>query len=62
MILTNVLNLPQALVDAVTLEKHNAEGEISATTLIKGVKEYLLKRFLSKKFVSYSQMLFLAFF
>ncbi len=40
--LTNVLNLPQALVDAVTLEKHNAEGEISATTLIKGVKEYLL--------------------
>ena len=42
MIVTNVLNLPQALVDAVTLEKHNAEGEISATTLIKGVKEYLL--------------------
>lgn len=40
--LTNVLGLPQALVDAVTLEKHNAEGEISATTLIKGVKEYLL--------------------
>ena len=39
---TNVLNLPQALVDAVTLEKHNAEGEISATTLIKGVKEILL--------------------
>lgn len=39
---TNVLNLPQALVDAVTLEKHNAEGEVSATTLIKGVKEILL--------------------
>lgn len=38
----NSLNLPQALVDAVTLEKHNAEGEISATTLIKGVKEILL--------------------
>lgn len=39
---TNELNLPQALVDAVTLEKHNAEGELSATTLIKGVKEILL--------------------
>lgn len=42
MIVTNVLDLPQALVDAVTLEKHNAEGEVSATTLIKGVKEILL--------------------
>lgn len=42
MIVTNELNLPQALVDAVTLEKHNAEGEVSATTLIKGVKEILL--------------------
>lgn len=42
MTISNVLGLPQALVDAVTLEKHNAEGEISATTLIKGVKEYLL--------------------
>ncbi len=39
---TNELNLPQALVDAVTLEKHNAPGEVSATTLIKGVKEILL--------------------
>jgi len=38
----NTLGLPQALVDAVTLEKHNAEGELSATTLIKGVKEILL--------------------
>lgn len=42
MIVTNVLNLPQALVDAVTLEKHNADGCLSATTLIKGVKEILL--------------------
>lgn len=42
MIITNVLNLPQALVDAVSLEKHNKEGEVSATTLIKGVKEILL--------------------
>lgn len=42
MIVTNSLNLPQALVDAVTLEKHNAEGCLSATTLIKGVKEILL--------------------
>lgn len=40
--LTNVLGLPQALVDAVSLEKHNAPGEVSATTLIKGVKEILL--------------------
>lgn len=38
----NSLGLPQALVDAVSLEKHNADGEISATTLIKGVKEILL--------------------
>lgn len=38
----NVLGLPQALVDAVTLEKHNADGCLSATTLIKGVKEILL--------------------
>ena len=38
----NSLNLPQALVDAVSLEKHNADGEISSTTLIKGVKEILL--------------------
>lgn len=38
----NVLGLPQALVDAVTLEKHNAEGCLSATTLIKGAKEILL--------------------
>lgn len=42
MIITNVLELPQALVDAVTLEKHNADGCLSATTLIKGVKEILL--------------------
>jgi hypothetical protein len=39
---TNELGLPQALVDAVTLEKHNEPGEVSATTLIKGVKEILL--------------------
>lgn len=39
---TNELNLPQALVDAVSLEKHNEPGEVSATTLIKGVKEILL--------------------
>ena len=38
----NSLGLPQALVDAVTLEKHNEPGEVSATTLIKGVKEILL--------------------
>lgn len=38
----NSLGFPQALVDAVAIEKHNAEGELSATTLIKGVKEILL--------------------
>lgn len=42
MIITNELNLPQALVDAVTTEKHNEEGCVSATTLLKGVRAILL--------------------
>ena len=42
MIITNKMNLPQSLVNAVTTEKHNKEGCISATTLLKGVKEILL--------------------
>ena len=42
MIIENKLELPDALVKAVSLEKHNGENEISATTLLKGVKEILL--------------------
>lgn len=40
--ITNNMNLPQALVNAVSVERHNKPGEISATTLIKGCKEFLL--------------------
>lgn len=39
---TNIYEVPDALVKAVSLEKHNGENEISATTLLKGVKEHLL--------------------
>ena len=39
---TNNYDVPEALVKAVALEKHNGENEISATTLLKGVKEHLL--------------------
>lgn len=42
MIIENKLELPEALVKAVSLEKHNGENEISATTLLKGVKEILI--------------------
>lgn len=42
MTVTNNLELPEALVKAVSLEKHNGENEISATTLLKGVKEILV--------------------
>lgn len=42
MILTNNLNLPSALVEAVSNERHNKDGEYSATTLLKGVCETLL--------------------
>ena len=42
MIIENSLELPDALVKAVSLEKHNGENEISATTLLKGAKEILL--------------------
>ena len=41
MIIENSLDLPEALVKAVSLEKHNGENEISATTLLKGIKEIL---------------------
>jgi hypothetical protein len=42
MIITNKQNLPEGLVKAVSTEKHNAEGSLSATTLIQGVKEIIL--------------------
>ena len=42
MIIENKLELPEALVKAVSLDKHNGENEISATTLLKGVKEILI--------------------
>ena len=39
---TNVMGLPEALVKAVTLEKHNDPGQLSATTLLSGIKQILL--------------------
>lgn len=40
--ITNKMNLPQAIVNAVTTEQHNAPGTVSATTLLKGNKHILL--------------------
>lgn len=40
--ITNKLNLPQGLVNAVDTEPHNKKGSISATTLIQGVKQIIL--------------------
>jgi hypothetical protein len=42
MIITNKLNLPEGFVKAVSTKKHNAEGCLSATTLIQGVKQIIL--------------------
>lgn len=42
MTLTNKLGLPEAFVLACETGKHNAPGAISATTLLKGVKEIVL--------------------
>lgn len=42
MTITNKFNLPQSLVNAVTTERHNAEGCVSATTLLQGVKQIIL--------------------
>ena len=39
---TNSMNLPNALVQAVTIEKHNAEGEYSATTLLHSATDTIL--------------------
>jgi hypothetical protein len=40
--ITNKLNLPSGFVKAVSTEKHNAPGTLSATTLIRGIKEIIL--------------------
>jgi hypothetical protein len=40
--ITNKLDLPAGLMKAVSAEKHNAEGCLSATTLIQGVKQIVL--------------------
>jgi hypothetical protein len=42
MTITNKLNLPAGLVKAVSTERHNAEGCISATTLLQGIKQIIL--------------------
>ena len=42
MIITNKLNLPDGFVKAVSTEKHNAPGSLSATTLIQGIKQIIL--------------------
>lgn len=41
---TNIFSLPQALVDAVSTERHNRDGEYSATTLLKGACETILTK------------------
>ena len=41
---TNIYSLPQALVDAISTERHNKDGEYSATTLLKGTCETLLTK------------------
>lgn len=42
MIVRNELGLPQAFINALNLERHNAEGEYSATTLLKDATEVIL--------------------
>jgi len=42
MIITNKLNLPEGFVKVASHEKHNAEGCLSATTIIQGVKQIIL--------------------
>lgn len=44
MVLSNELNLPQALVDACDVSPHNAPDTVSATTLKSGVREILLTK------------------
>ena len=42
MIVRNELDLPQAFINALNLERHNAKGEYSSTTLLKGATETIL--------------------
>jgi hypothetical protein len=42
MTITNKLNLPAGLVKAVSTERHNAPGCLSATTLLQGIKQIIL--------------------
>lgn len=44
MIITNKQRLPESLMNAYQTEMHNKEGEISATTLLKGAKQIVLER------------------
>ena len=39
---TNVMGLPQAFVDAVSVERHNEKGCYSATTLLHSATDILL--------------------
>lgn len=39
---TNKMNLPEALVKAVSIRRHNDPGRLSATTLLNGAKQILL--------------------
>lgn len=43
MIITNKYNLPEAFVKAIQNSRHNADGCLSATTLLKGTKEIILE-------------------
>ena len=43
MIITNKLNMPEAYVKAIQNSRHNEEGCLSATTLLKGTKEIILE-------------------
>ena len=42
--ITNKMGLPEALVQAVSTQKHNKEGQFSATTLLKGACETVLTK------------------
>ena len=42
--ITNKMGLPEALVQAVSTQKHNKEGQYSATTLLKGACETVLTK------------------
>ena len=43
MIITNKMNLPQAFVNCIQNARHNEQGTLSATTLLKGTKEIILE-------------------